>query len=245
MNRSRVHFIGILLISTLFAACASKPVEVVPINKSKEFAYRNRVAKLNETAAKSESKKAPDTTAQNTQPVPIDKVQEDVTKLEMAKDYNGLKEYTDKNPNAVYYIKDEPLRLALTGPKGLKVGDIREYLQGGKSELIILSMIKQQEVPYKKFTLHEIDLLIQMGLTDKVIASMIDVTTALLHDEKLKKQQEYYLEEQKKLTTTQQPQVVYQTVQTPQQQSDDTTDKVKNEVIKQGVGILLDQLFHR
>ena len=119
-------------------------------------------------------------------------------------------------------------------------------VSSGKSELILLSMIKQQEVPYKKFTLQEIDLLVKMGLTDKVIAAMIDVTTSLLHDEKLRKQQEYYLEEQKKIVASKQSTTTYQTTQNQmQQQPHDTTEKVKNEVIKQGVGILLDQLFHR
>jgi hypothetical protein len=135
----------------------------------------------------------------------------------------------------------------MTGPKGLKVGDIREYLKNKKSELVLLSMIKQQEIPYKKFTFSEIDLLTQMGLTDKVIATMIDITTSLLHDEKLRKQQEYYLAEEKKIAATQQSKVVYQNVQnqTTLQQPNQLTDKVENEVIKQGVGILLDQLFHR
>lgn len=171
-------------------------------------------------------------------------LKKEVNTLETSKNYNGLKEYTDKYPNAVYYINDELLRLAMTGPKGLKVGDLREYIQNGKSELILLSMIKQQELPYKKFTLHEIDLLVQMGLTDKVISTMIDLTTNLLRDEKLQKQQEYYLQEQKNIAAKQPP-VIYQTTQNQsQQQPNDAADKVKNEVIKQGVGILLDQLFH-
>ena len=171
-------------------------------------------------------------------------IQQEVDKLLTANDYNGLKAYTEKNPNAVYYIKDEVMRLALTGPKGLKVGDIREYLQNGKSERILLSMIKQQEVPYKKFTLEEIDVLLDMGLTEEIVAALIDETTELLRNEKLKQQQDFYLAEQKKVAA--QPQtVVYQNTQAPQQEQNPVVNKVQDEVIKQGVGILLDQLFHR
>lgn len=170
------------------------------------------------------------------------KIQQEVDKFLADNDYNGLKKYTDANPNAVYYIKDEVMRLALTGPKGLKVGDIREYLQNGKSELILISMIKQQEVPYKKFTLPEIDILLKMGLSENVIAALIDETTELLRNEKIRQQQEFYMAEQKKVAA--QPQtVIYQNTQTEQPQQNQVVDKVTNEVIKQGVGILLDQLF--
>ncbi|WP_345992945.1 hypothetical protein [Sulfurimonas sp. HSL-1716] len=237
------------LLATLFTACASKAVVVVPIDKSSKFAYANGDTKPKmQPLAEEPIKKQNKADAVN-QPWQSAKLQKDVDKLEANKDYKGLKEYTDNHPQAVYYIKDEPLKLAMIGPKGLKVGDIREYLKNGKSELILLSMIKQQESPYKKFTLHEIDLLEKMGLTDKVIAAMIDVTTLLLHDEKIRKQQNYFLEEQKRIAASQHTAAVYQTTQNQTQQKpdepDETTEKVKNEVIKQGVGILLDQLFHR
>jgi ankyrin repeat protein len=217
------------------------------------IAFLKKEEELKKQAAEQEAKNRQEKLKEQERLAQLNKLKEDVEKFESSKDYEGLKAYSDNNPNAVYYIQDEVLRLAMIGPKGLKVGDIREYLQDDKSEAILISMIKQQEVPYKKFTLHEIDVLIDMGLSEEVIVAMIDVTTNLLHDEKLKKQQEYYLEEQKKSTEAaaavkQQPQVIYQNVQAqaPQpQKSDDTTDKVTNEVIKQGVGILLDQLFHR
>lgn len=174
-----------------------------------------------------------------------DELEKKVNEFENAKDFNGLKQYTDKNPNAVYFIKDNMLRLAMTGPKGLKVGDIREYLKAGKSEAILLAMIKQQEIPYKKFTLPEIDMLQKMGLTEKVIVAMIDVTTTLLHDEKLRKQQEYYLAEERKIAASQQQNVMNQNSVNQPVEQPGIKDKVQNEVIKQGVGMLLDSLFHR
>lgn len=174
-----------------------------------------------------------------------DELEKRVDKFESEKDFNGLKQYTDKNPNAVYFIKDNMLRLALMGPKGLKVGDIREYLKAGKSEAILAAMIKQQEVPYKKFTLAEIDMLEKMGLTEKVIVAMINVTTALLHDEKLRKQQEYYLAEERKIAAFQQQTGMNQNTVDQSAEQPGIKDKVEDEVIKQGVGMLLDSLFHR
>ncbi len=114
-------------------------------------------------------------------------------------DFEGLKKYTDVNPNAVYFIEDKMIRLMLTGPKGLKVGDIRKLVKKGRSERIITSLIKRVRTPYKEYTLDEIDTLVDMGLSDNIIASMIDVTTQLLKDEQRRKEQEYYLNEQKKI----------------------------------------------
>lgn len=71
--------------------------------------------------------------------------------------FQALKNLTDNNPNTVYYIKDNSIRLLLTGPKGMKVGDIKKYLQNGKSELIITSLINRVKEPYKEFTMKEIE----------------------------------------------------------------------------------------
>ena len=158
--------------------------------------------------------------------------------------FQALKEYTDKYPNVVYYIKDSRIRLTLTGAKGMKVGDIKKLLKEGKSELIILSLIKRVKTPYKEFTLQEIETLQAMGLPDNIIATMIDVTTELLKDAKRQKEQQFYLEEQKKVNN-QQTKVVYQnnTNQKTDEQGNPVLEKVTDELINQGVSILLDQLF--
>lgn len=70
-----------------------------------------------------------------------------VKDLVARKDFEGLKNYTDKNPNAVYYISDSMLRLAMTGPQGMKVGDIRKLVKSGKDEVIIISLIKRVKTP--------------------------------------------------------------------------------------------------
>mgnify|MGYP000347170986 CR=1 FL=1 len=158
--------------------------------------------------------------------------------------FQALKEYTDKYPNVVYYIKDSSIRLTLTGEKGMKVGDIKKLLKDGKSELIIVSLIKRVKTPYKEFTLQEIETLQSMGLPDKIIATMIDITTELLKDAKRQKEQQFYLAEQKRINN-QKTTVIYQNNQSQKtdEQGNPVIEKVTDELINQGVSILLDQLF--
>lgn len=165
------------------------------------------------------------------------KQQKQINLLIKNQDYKGLKNYTDKNPNSVYYIQDTGIRLALTGPKGMKVGDIRKLLKDGRSETIIISLIKRVETPYKKFTLNEIDLLSTMGLTDNIISEMMDITTLLLRDKRIKEAQS------KNIKVTEK--IIYKNNQNKNvdNQGNPIMDKVQEEVIKQGVGMLLDHFF--
>jgi hypothetical protein len=164
-----------------------------------------------------------------------------------SKNYEGLKEYTDANPNAVYYIEDEALRLVLTGPKGMKVGDIRKLVKEGEDEVIITSLIKRVDTPYKKYTIDEIKYLKSLGLSSNIISAMIDVTTQLFRDEKMKKQQEFFLAEQERIAKEhKKTTIVHQQNQQPQQvdaQGNPIVEKVKDEIIKQGIGMLLDHIF--
>lgn len=165
-------------------------------------------------------------------------------------DFDGLKKYTDQNPNAVYFIQDPTIRLMLTGPKGLKVGDIRKLVKKGRSERIILSLIKRVKTPYKEFNLEEIDILVEMGLSDNIIAGMIDVTTQLLKDAQRKKEQEYYLAEQKRIAEQNKTQVVKERVierqvvnQNQNSGGNELMNAVGKEVGKEIGKQLLDSLF--
>jgi len=169
-----------------------------------------------------------------------------VQKYEKENKLKELKELTQKNPNAVYYISNLELRLLLTGPKGMKIGDIKKYLLEGKSEIILVSLIKQQEQPYKKFNMQEIELLQKMGLSDKIISAMIDETTRLLRDKKLQKQQEYFLSQQKNILKSQQN-VQYQnnnnTSGAGQHLGNRVYDEAKQRAINKGINMLFDKLF--
>jgi hypothetical protein len=146
-------------------------------------------------------------------------------------DFEGLKRYTDQNPNAVYFINDKTIRLMLTGPKGLKVGDIRKLVKKGRSERIIISLINRVKTPYKEFDLEEIDILIdEMDLSDNIVAAMIDVTTQLLKDEQKRKEQEFYLAEQRRIAEQSKTQIVKERV-IERQVSNSNQNSAGNEIM--------------
>eukprot|EP01155_Anaeramoeba_flamelloides_P027138 Anaeramoba_flamelloidesa822577_24.p2 GENE.a822577_24~~a822577_24.p2 ORF type:complete len:141 (+),score=19.25 a822577_24:161-583(+) len=139
----------------------------------------------------------------------------------------------------------------LTGPKGLKVGDIRKLIKKGRSERIIVSLIKRVKTPYKEFDFEEIDILIDdMELSDNIVATMIDVTTQLLKDQQKRKEQEYYLAEQKKIAQETKNQIVKERVierqmvnQNQNSGGNELINAVGKEVGKELGKQLLDSLF--
>ena len=153
-------------------------------------------------------------------------------------DLQGLKKYTDKKPHVVNYIKNDSLRLLLTGPQDLKVGDIKKYIKEGTSEVLIVSLIKRVQEPYKQFNMKEIKLLQSMSFSDKIISTMIDVTTKLFDNNQRKKEQYLFLENQKKINNVQQ-----NTSTNYDDSSNKTFDKVGEIMIDKSVGKLLDKLF--
>lgn len=168
--------------------------------------------------------------------------QQKVQELVAQQDLTALKEYTEKHPDSVYYISDPVIRLALTGPKGMKVGDIRKLLKEGRSEGLVVSLIKRVKEPYKEYTIEEIDILSSMGLSDKVIAAMIDVTTKILEDKEKRAYQEYLLAEQKKVSQESASQAIVNNSAADQAPSS-TTDTIKNEIMNQGAKKIVDYLF--
>ena len=179
-----------------------------------------------------------------------DDIQKNVNSYIKKNDLKGLKTYTEENPSAVYYIKDKTIRLMLTGPKGMKVGDIRKLIKDKRSDYIIISLIKRVKSPYKEFTLEEIDLLLKMKLSDKIISAMMDVTTKLLEKEDKKQQQQFLLNEQKRIKNQEvkvqvKEKVIYRN--NPNQkvdtQGNPIVERVQGEIIKKGIGMLFDSLF--
>ena len=157
------------------------------------------------------------------------------------KDYQGLKKYLDLNPSAVKYIKDDNMRLLLTGPRGMKIGDIKKHIDKKRSEKIIISLIKRVRSPYKEFTLEEIDKLSAMGISDNIISTMMDVTTELVREEENR-------EHQKSLQVKEKTKIIYKERNVSQNNSSENqnnpvVDKVQDELIKQGAKMLFDKLF--
>ncbi|WP_345992824.1 ankyrin repeat domain-containing protein [Sulfurimonas sp. HSL-1716] len=175
-----------------------------------------------------------------------EKLRKNVNEYIAKNDLQGLKTYTDRHPNAVNFIPDDTLRLALTGPKGMKVGDIRKLIQSGKNEKLVISLINRTKTPYKEFTLKEIDILSKMGISDNIISAMIDITTKLQNDADMKEEQRKFLQAQKDIAKQKsETKVIYQNapVQKVGTREDPMMEQLQHEVIKQGVNKLLDRLF--
>lgn len=101
----------------------------------------------------------------------------DLDALVASKDIKGLKAYLDKKPVALALIKDDQLRLLLTGPAELRITDIVELAKAKKKDTLIIAQINSGGGPYKKFSLAEMEALQKQGISDEVIAAMITVTT--------------------------------------------------------------------
>lgn len=223
------------IVKTLVAAGASTDVMA---NKNVSVATYARAKGLLSVASYLEDDAQYDQKAANLQARKND-LKSQVMALEEANDLKALRQLAEEEPDSAYYINDATLRIALTGPKDMKVGDIRKLLKKGKSEVLVISLIGRVETPYKKFDMNEIELLQKMGLSDKVIAAMIDVTTKLLHDEKMKEHQERLLSEQRKIFKASQ-----RNQQRNQQRSGNSgTNKYTDRLMDRGVNKLLDSLF--
>jgi hypothetical protein len=79
-------------------------------------------------------------------------------------------------------------RLALVGPEGLRVHDCLEYLKNGMETTEVLAKIRAQNTRYKDFTLEEIEMLKEMGLTSSIIQAMIESTITAEREEKPKRE---------------------------------------------------------
>lgn len=109
----------------------------------------------------------------------------------------GISSYFKQNPAHVVYVKNSQLRLLWSGSEKLRIGDIKKMLISGVGETIIIQMIKRSNVPYVEFSLDEIATLKEMGISDNIIASMLEVTNEILKDEKRKQEFANLLEKQK------------------------------------------------
>ncbi len=91
-----------------------------------------------------------------------------------SKDISGLSKYLASEPNAA--SMDPLAQLLLSGPKELRVIDIKSLLVKGKNHSFISSMITSSGGPYKKFTVSDILLLEKIGIPDDIVTSMLDIT---------------------------------------------------------------------
>jgi hypothetical protein len=78
-------------------------------------------------------------------------------------------------PNSVKQFPTD-LKLAYTGPEGMRVKDVKALLAQGMGETVIAQKILTAGKPYADFNFDEIRALTEMGLTDPIIAAMLKVT---------------------------------------------------------------------
>lgn len=101
-----------------------------------------------------------------------------------ARDVPGLKAYLDAHPDALSSIKDESLRLLLTGPADLRITDIAQLVKNQRKDALIIARINSASAPYKSFSDSEITELNKMGISDDVVAAMITVTAEYNKEQK-------------------------------------------------------------
>ncbi len=94
------------------------------------------------------------------------------------KDVEGLLDYANKNPDVMAFAHKQPkIYLLFTGPKELQVGKLLQYKKRGISEAVLVSKVKSLKKPYRKFSLDEIETMMNLGITDGLLVAMMDVTT--------------------------------------------------------------------
>ncbi|MEK6744016.1 MAG: S41 family peptidase [Nitrospirota bacterium] len=74
-------------------------------------------------------------------------------------------------------------RLGLTGPEGLRVGDIAGFRKKGVGDNIIAAKIRSGKGRYRDYSFDEIDQLKKMGIPEVVIEAMIESTSRVTRDE--------------------------------------------------------------
>ncbi len=93
------------------------------------------------------------------------------------------------HPKAESYVPPEYMILYV-GPDGMKIYNILELRKDGFSDKLLASKILSAKAPYKDFSFSEIKQLHQAGLTDELIAAMVQATSDYEQNSKQEKQLE-------------------------------------------------------
>lgn len=170
------------------------------------------------------------------------------------KDIDGLLNYANGNDDVMAFAQNQPkIYLLFSGPKGLQVGKILQYKSKGLSDSILTSKIIANNKPYRNYSLDEISTMLELGLTDKLLSAMLDVTTAYEKENRQYKAQQDLIRSQERIskqrrqTVVQRPQTVYinqeptNTSNTARQST--VGDKVMDTVMEKGIEMLIKNLF--
>lgn len=152
------------------------------------------------------------------------------------KDIDGLLEYADTNEDVMEFTHNHPqIYLLFTGPKELQIGKLLQYKKQGLSDGILSSQIKSLNKPYKKYSLDEIKILMELGLTDSLLTTIIDITTKTSIQKPIK---------QANAQPVQQNQMIQvQTNSTQQAPQPSQGSAVQDAVMEKAGEVILDQLI--
>jgi len=110
-------------------------------------------------------------------PQEIEKIKAKLTSFISAKKMHALMDYIKSHQKALIYAKnDDVWSLLFVGPKDLSVGEVLAYHEQNYGELVLAAKIKGLKKPYKDFSFAEIKELKNMGLTDILLAAMLEVS---------------------------------------------------------------------
>lgn len=159
-------------------------------------------------------------------------VNENIQEYLKTNDLDGLFKYVNENPDVIEFINnDSNAYLLFSGPKELPIIKILQYKKNGISEGILSSQIKSLNKKYTTYSLDEIQILINYGVTDKILTTIIDITTKVKKEEETKKR------------ATIQPSIQFQQQPANNSSNNVVQDTVTNEVSKAILGEVLKNLF--
>lgn len=148
----------------------------------------------------------------------------------MSKEPNKVALYKDfarKYPDDMEYLPGN-YSLYLVGPEKFKIYKIAELLKKGVDEDLILLKISRSKEKYKNFEFDQIEVLKEMGFSNKIIATMMDVTIKLQQEEQHLVQQESVLKAEKKHLSKENGTIQ----QVEQTDEDDIVEQIGKEVLK-------------
>ena len=96
--------------------------------------------------------------------------------------FEGYKKFVAAHEDGLEFVPGK-YRLGLTGPEGLRVGDIAGLRKKGVGDNIIAAKIRSGKGRYRDFSFDEIDQLKQMGVPEVVIEAMLESTSRAVRDE--------------------------------------------------------------
>lgn len=171
------------------------------------------------------------------------------------KDIDGLLNYANDNEDVMEFVHNQPkIYILFSGPKGLQIGKILQYKSRGLSDRVLASKIITNNQPYRNYSLDEMQTMMELGLSDKLLMTILDVTADYEKENRQYSAQKEMIKSQERLAKQkQQTQTVYvneannNSNQNNSGQNNSTLNTVGNRVmdkaIEKGVESLIRNLF--